>query len=257
MFETIAGQPRDESLRKRLTTTVVSVLAHVVILTAVIVIPLWYFDATPPVPADVLAFVAAAPAPPPPPPPPPPAAPPQAPERRPPTTQTPVNPQAAPIEVPSRVEPEPPVEQPVGTTGTVGSVDRGIVGGVEGGVPGGVAGGVVGGLQSNAPPPPPPPPQPTAPVRIGGQIKEPALVTRVNPQYPPAAREAKLEGSVILEAAVDEHGRVQSVKVLRSGGLLDKAAIDAVKQWRYAPLMLNGQPTPFVLTVTVQFSFAK
>jgi protein TonB len=58
---------------------------------------------------------------------------------------------------------------------------------------------------------------------------------------------------VIVEATVDERGHVESVKVLRSAGLLDGAAIDAVKQWRYSPLTLNGRPTAFVLTVTVQF----
>jgi TonB family protein len=62
---------------------------------------------------------------------------------------------------------------------------------------------------------------------------------------------------VILEATVSETGRVESVTVLRSGGPLDKAAIGAVKQWQYSPLMLNGRPTPFVLTVTVQFHLAR
>jgi protein TonB len=90
-------------------------------------------------------------------------------------------------------------------------------------------------------------------VRIGGQILAPALITRVSPEYPALAQAAQIEGMVILEATVDDAGRVESVKVLRSGGLLDKAAIAAVKQWRYSPLSLNGRPTPFVLTVTVQF----
>jgi protein TonB len=62
---------------------------------------------------------------------------------------------------------------------------------------------------------------------------------------------------VILEAVVDTEGRVQEVHVLRSRGFLDKAAIEAVKQWRYQPLMLNGQPTPFVLTVTLNFALKK
>jgi TonB family protein len=62
---------------------------------------------------------------------------------------------------------------------------------------------------------------------------------------------------VILEATVDAEGRVQDVRVLRSRGLLDKAAIAAVSRWRYAPLMLNGVPTPFVLTVTLSFALKK
>ena len=114
-----------------------------------------------------------------------------------------------------------------------------------------MVGGIAGGLGLTEPPPPPPPPP--APVRVGGQIKAPALIARVDPEYPAIAQAAQLEGMVILEATVDQTGRVESVKVLRSAGLLDGAAVDALKQWRYSPLMLNGRPTPFVLTVTMQF----
>jgi protein TonB len=132
----------------------------------------------------------------------------------------------------------------------------GILGGIEGGVPGGVVGGIVGGLVSAVPPPPPPPaPAPREPVRIGGQIKAPALLHRVEPIYPEVAALAQVAGIVILEAVVDEGGRVQSVKVLRSSHrLLDRAAEDALKQWRYSPLVLNGIPTRFVLTVTFSFN---
>ena len=104
-----------------------------------------------------------------------------------------------------------------------------------------------------SPPPPPPPPKMPAPVRIGGAIKAPALETSVTPEYPAIALAAHLQGLVILEASVDDTGRVATIKVLRSAGLLDKAAIDALKQWRYTPLRLNGQPTPFVLTLTMNF----
>ena len=65
---------------------------------------------------------------------------------------------------------------------------------------------------------------------------------------------AKVTGTVILEATVDEQGRVTDVRVLRSIILLDQAAIKAVKQWRYQPLVLNGTPVPFILTVTLSFS---
>lgn len=105
-----------------------------------------------------------------------------------------------------------------------------------------------------APPPPPPPPAAAKPVRVGGDIAEPRLVHRVNPEYPPIAISARKEGVVILEATVDANGAVDPVKVLRSEPLLDKAAVDAVKQWRYAPLQLNGIAHPFILTVTVSFN---
>ena len=75
----------------------------------------------------------------------------------------------------------------------------------------------------------------------------------VPPVYPPLAVRAKVQGVVILEAVVDRQGRVEEVKVLRSIPLLDAAAIAAVRQWRYSPLLLNGQPERFVLTVTVSF----
>jgi protein TonB len=72
--------------------------------------------------------------------------------------------------------------------------------------------------------------------------------------YPPLAVSAQVQGIVILEAVVDRNGRVEKVTVLRSIPLLDRAAIEAVRQWRYSPLLLNGQPERFVLTVTVSFS---
>jgi protein TonB len=68
---------------------------------------------------------------------------------------------------------------------------------------------------------------------------------------------AQMEGLVILEALVGPSGEVESVKVLRPNGLLDEAAVEAVKQWRYSPLMLNGHPQSFVLTVTLSFSLER
>jgi protein TonB len=151
-----------------------------------------------------------------------------------------------PLDAPSEIVPEPPEAMYSGE------------GGVVGGLEGGVAGGIVGGLVAAPPPPPPPPPaplapRPAAPVRIGGAISAPALVKRVEPAYPDVALMAKVGGMVILEAVVDADGTVESVKVLRSVKFLDNAAIEAVKQWRYSPLILNGVPTPFVLTVTLNF----
>ena len=129
-------------------------------------------------------------------------------------------------------------------------------------MPGGVTGGVVGGILSSTPPPPPPPPPPApvprAPVRIGGQITAPALLHRVEPTYPEMAQFAQLSGMVILEAVVGTDGCVESVRILRSRHLLlDKASEEALLQWRYSPLVLNGIPTSFVLTVTFNFSVKK
>src|SRR5262249_15437009 len=125
--------------------------------------------------------------------------------------------------------------------------------GVEGGVVGGVAGGIVGGL-AEAPPPPPPPPPPAAPVRVGGNIKTPTQVKKVNPVYPAIAQSARVQGVVIIEATIGPTGAVQDAKVLRSIPLLDQAALDAVKQWVYTPTLLNGVPVPVIMTVTVNFT---
>jgi protein TonB len=235
------------------TPLLISTTVHLIVAVVLFIAPVMYVSGElPPVP-DMLAFVVSA-APPPPPPPPP--APPASKSAKPsvvksqPLTRV----QAAPVEAPTAIEEEPPIE-----TGT----DDGVPGGVEGGVPGGVVGGIVGGLVTTGLPPPPPPPAPPpappaerAPVRIGGELTAPALVERVEPTYPPLAVRAQVQGVVILEAVVDRDGRVEDVRVLRSIPLLDSAAVAAVRKWRYSPLLLNGQPERFVLTVTVSFIIA-
>lgn len=128
-------------------------------------------------------------------------------------------------------------------------IEGGVLGGVEGGVPGGVLGGIVGGLPQTLEAPPPP-----KVVRVGGSITAPKLVKRVQPEYPQLAAQARLTGLVIIEALVDTHGAVKSVKVLRGAPLFDEPALAAVRQWRYQPLLLNGQPTDFIVVVTVMFN---
>jgi protein TonB len=98
-----------------------------------------------------------------------------------------------------------------------------------------------------------PPPPPAKVVRIGGQIAQPKLVRRVEPRYPDLAVASRVSALVILEAEVDTDGYVKTVKVLRGHPLFDASAMEAVKQWRYQALLLNGEPTGFILTVTVDF----
>jgi protein TonB len=241
MFDVFEERPRQSRSTAPL---VISIVGHVVMVGLVVVIPLLYAtDNLPKVPT-MMAFVASMPAATPPPPPPPPAPPTKAAEREAQPKQLPANAFAAPVEAPAEIRPELP-----------GISVAGAVGGVEGGVVGGVAGGIVGGLvAAPPPPPPPPPPAPKAPVRIGGNIQAPALVKRVEPTYPDLALMAKVTGLVILEATVGADGSVESVRVLRSVKFLDQAAVDAVKQWKYSPLILNGTATPFVLSVTLNFS---
>jgi protein TonB len=223
-------------------TFFVSLAVHVALITLVIVVPILTYDILPAPSEGTRAFFAAPPevAPPPPPPPPPPAG-----ARA--VAKAPVAPTPppddskflAPAEVPDVVRPD---------LGIDLGVPGGVPGGVEGGVPGGVLGGVVGGILPASPPPP------VAAVRVGGQIKAPKIVRQVPPAYPDLAAQARLTAMIILEALVDVNGSVRSVSVLRCAPLFDDAAIAAVKQWRYRPLLLNGVPTEFILTVTVKFN---
>src|SRR5215213_10183925 len=215
-------------------TVPLSIAVHTAVIAAVVIIPLMAAPMLPGVP-QMMAFVAAAPPPPPPPPPPPQQA--AAPK---PVVES--NPTAAPVEAPKEIAPETGIETGVTTA----------VAGVEGGVVGGAIGGIVGGLE--AAPPPPPPPPPPAPVRVGGAIRQPTQLKKVNPVYPPIAQSARVQGVVIIEAIIGPDGRVTEAKVLRSIPLLDAAALDAVKQWVYTPTLLNGVPVPVIMTVTVNFT---
>ncbi|MCC7185587.1 MAG: energy transducer TonB, partial [Acidobacteria bacterium] len=118
------------------------------------------------------------------------------------------------------------------------------------------------GLQASVQAPPPPPPAPPAPpapayqepVRVGGNIKEPKKIKHVAPVYPPEAQESRIQGIVILEALIDPDGKVASARVIRGVNGLDDAAVDAVLQWEFTPTLLNGQPVPVIMTVTVNFT---
>jgi protein TonB len=93
-----------------------------------------------------------------------------------------------------------------------------------------------------------------APIRVGGEIKEPKKIKDAKVVYPQIAMTAKVQGYVILEATISKDGSVINLKVLKSQPLLDQAAIDAVKQWKYTPTLLNGVPVEVIMTVTVNFT---
>lgn len=259
MFDAIVTGHRKAD-RGDIAPLLVSWLVHALAIGAVVLLSISAGTGRlPVVPEESLTFVRveAPPLPPaPPPPPPPPAA---KPAVMTPVPQTKPKPTLAPVPAPVTVPRE--IPAPVTEVADVGDLptdfDRvdGVVGGVPGGVPGGVIGGVPGGiLDMPLPPPPPPAAEVRAPIRTGGKIQAPALVKRVPPVYPPIAVNANVQGVVILEATVGRDGRVEDVVVLRSVPLLDKAAIEAVRQWEYEPLLLNGQAERFILTVTVSFS---
>jgi len=253
MFDTIVN-PTSGVPRQRWTTTALSAGGHAVVIVALVVSTIYAADVLP-VPHDVITFVSVAPPPPPPPPPAPAVAEPEVPKpavvrKRAVSQPAPViakAPIAAPVEAPDAIAPETGLE---GGEFTAPAIEPGF----ERGVAGGVAGGIIGGFEAL---PPPPPPVRTAPVRVGGEVSAPKLAYRVEPEYPAIAVNAMMEGTVILEATVDKSGAVKDARVLRSRGILDEPAVRAVEQWRYEPLLLNGQPTPFILTVTVSFSLGR
>jgi protein TonB len=155
-----------------------------------------------------------------------------------------VAPDLAPIEEPRGVQPETGLEN-------LGAAAASKVGGVEGGLDDLAP---IGPPEKVAPAPALAPAASQVPVRLHSGIVAPKKIVDVTPVYPPLAQAAHVKGVVILEAVIDARGNVTSVQVLRSMPLLDQAAVDAVRQWRYTPALLNDRPVPVIVTVTINFS---
>lgn len=228
-----------ESTNKKQThkvwTVWVSALIQALILGVLILIPLIYTSALPK--ALLTTFLVA---PPPPPPPPPPA------------VKVIVKPQPhfiqqgkliAPTVIPKKIQMIKEEAQP----------DVGMTGGVLGGVPGGSAGGVLGGIIGGAAGLPTPP-KPVEVLRVGGNVMAASIIRQVLPVYPAIARTAHISGTVVLHAIIAKDGTVQELQVLSGPPLLRNAALEAVKQWRYRPTMLNNQAVKVDTTVTVIFN---
>jgi protein TonB len=189
-------------------------------------------------------------APPPPPPPPPPAAAVQVVKVKPMAKLLDAGKLMAPRAIPKDIKIIKEEDQP--PDAGMGGVAGGVPGGVAGGSMGGVLGGVIGGSVTSVPLAPPPP-KPKAPVRVGGRVKEPRLISRVDPVYPPLAKQTHMQGTVVIDAILDEKGDVIEMKVLSGPPLLIQAAVDAVRRWKYQPTFLNDQPVQVQLNVTVTF----
>jgi periplasmic protein TonB len=116
-------------------------------------------------------------------------------------------------------------------------------------------GGVIGGVRTAVPVAPAAPRDnaPKAAVRVGGRVKEPRLTSRVEPLYPPLAKQTHIQGTVVIDAILDEHGNVAEMKVVSAPPLLIQAALDALSRWKYEPTYLNEEPVPVQLIVTVTF----
>ena len=95
------------------------------------------------------------------------------------------------------------------------------------------------------------------PLRPGGQIRPPSKLRHVNPEYPELARQARIQGDVVLDCLIDAAGRITEVRVLSGHPLLAPAAVAAVSRWVYSPTELNGVAVPVLLTVTVRFNLGR
>ena len=144
------------------------------------------------------------------------------------------------------------------------SVVSGIAGGIPGGIPGGVLDGVIDGVIGGDPasmvplprPPVPPRVKPPQRLRVGGNVQRANLIRQVRPRYPRPARQARIQGTVILEAIISEQGSVENLRVIKGHPLLIQSALEAVRRWRYKPTVLNGVPVEVITRITVRFHLA-
>jgi protein TonB len=205
-----------------------------------VLLPLLFTDALPK--AQLLGFVMTAP--PPPPPPPPPAAIVHVVKQ----VQTDIiNGQLrTPTKIPKKVE-------IIKEDAAPPPVMAGIVGGVPGGVPGGQMGGVIGGIISSTPVAVPKVATPQR-VRVSMGVTQGLLVRKINPTYPALARQARIQGTVILQAQISKNGDIENLQLISGHPMLAPAAIEAVKQWKYKPYILNGEPVEVDTQVTVNFT---
>jgi protein TonB len=115
-----------------------------------------------------------------------------------------------------------------------------------------VLGGIIGGAPgSNLPPPPKEAPKR---IRVGGNVQSAKMIRQVQPIYPQIAKSAHVQGTVILHAVISKGGNVEELAYVSGPPLLMRAAMDAVRQWRYQPTLLNGEPVEVDTTISVIFT---
>jgi len=233
--------------KRRFGTTVVSVIFQCLLIGIAILIPLIYTDALPK--QQLMTFLVAPP--PPPPPPPPPAAAPQVKVVKAISTEIDNGALRTPTKIPQKIamikeeEPPPP------------SAGFGVPGGVPGGVAGGSIGGVLGGIiQSAANTAVVPKMATPTRIRVSSGVTEGMLLHKVTPSYPPLAKQARIQGHVILAAVINKQGQVEGLRLVSGHPMLAPYAIEAVKQWRYKPYFLNGEPVEVETTIDVIFSLS-
>jgi protein TonB len=243
MFEDSLIESGNRFKTKRLSTTIMSFLLQVGLIGILILIPLIYTDALPK--TQLMTFLVAPP--PPPPPPPPPAA---AVVKVVKMQSEVINGQLrTPTKIPNKVQMIKEEEAPP----DLGS--GGVPGGVPGGIPGGSAGGVIGGIISSTPVAVPKVATPQR-VRVSTGVATGLLIKKVTPNYPQLAKQARIQGTVVLQAEISKDGTIQNLQLISGHPMLAPAAIEAVKQWRYRPYLLNGEPVAVETQVQVNFSLS-
>ena len=237
--EMVLSSPNPKKTAKRW-TVLVSLIFQTVFVGILILIPLIYTEA---LPKTMMATMLTAPPPPPPPPPPPAVA-----------QIVHIKPQVHLMDAGKLMQPKTIPHDVKIIKEDAPDMNAGMAGGVPGGVAGGSMGGVIGGViggMGTAPPPPKPVQQR---IRQGGSVQAALLVNKVQPVYPPLARQTRISGTVRLHAIISKTGTVQQLEVLSGHPLLVRAAMDAVQQWRYKPTLLNGEPVEVDTTIDVIFS---
>ncbi len=245
MFEDSLIESGGRLKTKRGWTSMVSFTIQIGIIGVMVLIPLIFTEALPK--QQLMTFLVA---PPPPPPPPPPAA---APVKIVKVIQTDiVNGQLrTPTKIPKKIEMIKEDEAPPPVMAAAG-----VVGGVPGGVPGGSMSGVLGGIVNSTSAVAVPKMATPTRVRVSSGVSQGLLVRRVNPTYPPLARQARIQGVVILQAQISKDGSIENLQLVSGHPMLAPAAIEAVKQWKYKPYLLNGEPVEVDTQVQVNFTLA-
>ncbi len=242
MFEDSLMESGGRLKGKRGATTFISFVLQILLIGVLVLLPLIFTEALPR--QQLMTFLVAPP--PPPPPPPPPAAAPVIVKKI--QSELDNGQLRTPTAIPKKIQMIKEDEQPP-TTGVAG-----VVGGVPGGVPGGTMGGVLGGMLSNTPVAIPK----AAPqrVRVSQGVSQGLLIHKVQPTYPALARQARIQGVVVLQALIGKDGGIQNLHVVSGHPMLTGAALDAVKQWKYKPYYLNGEPVEVETTVNVNFTLS-
>ncbi|HEV2102805.1 MAG TPA: TonB family protein [Candidatus Acidoferrum sp.] len=243
MFEEMVVSTSTSKKTNKPWTVFISMTVQVLFLAILILIPLIYTEA---LPKTLMSSILLAP-PPPPPPPPPPAA-----------VQVIRKPVAHLMDAGKLVTPKAiPKDLKVIKEEAEPPDMGGMAGGVPGGVAGGSAGGVLGGVIGGAGIAPPPPRVTPKRVTVGGNVQAARLVNKVTPLYPPLARQTRISGTVRLHAIIGKNGGVEQLQVVSGHPLLVQSALDAVRQWRYQPTLLNGDPVEVDTEIDVVFSLAQ